>query len=127
MVNGEDMQANSHDGYVLSDPAGANPDRSRPAPRQNRVLRGAGATEPTRMTGPTNQVPGLARELRRPTVSRLLPPAGQKSITGALGYLAASSESCEESVVVGVRSDPKPCNVITLEEPNSTVFKGEAN
>ena len=79
------------------------------------------------MTNPMKRVPGLARELRRPAVSRLLPSAGLQSISGPLGCLGASLESREQSLVVGVRSDPKPWNVITLEETNRTMSDGDAN
>lgn len=55
-------------------------------------------------------------------------PIGRlQPISGPLGCLGASLESCEQSLIVGVRSDPKPCNVITLEETNRTVSEGDSN
>ena len=56
-----------------------------------------------------------------------LPSPGLLPVTGALGCLGASSPSCKEPVVVGVGSDPKPCNVIALEEAKRTVSEGDAN
>lgn len=45
---------------------------------------------------------------------------------GPLGCLGASSESCDESVVVGVRSDRKLHGVITFEQTDRTVSAGNA-